>query len=64
MRVTKDEIVMRLRADNRAKVSRDTGLAYRYLRNLIKDEIKNPGSQQMDILRAYYITEDVKATRT
>ena len=52
--MTRDEIIQRLRASNRAQVSRDTKLPYRYLRNLIQGEIENPGSKQMDILRNYY----------
>lgn len=61
--MTKDDVVRRLRESNRARVSRETGLPYRYLRCLIQGEIDNPGSAQMDLLRAYYMAQDVKIRR-
>lgn len=58
MSMSKDEVIKRLRESNRAEVSRRTGLPYRYLRHLIEENIENPGSRQMDLLRDYFGREN------
>jgi transcriptional regulator of NAD metabolism len=54
MSMSVEEIIRRLRRSNQAQVSRDTGLSYRYIRHLVDEHIKNPGTRQMDALRAYF----------
>ena len=48
------EVIRGLKKSNRKQVERDTGVNYRYLRHLISGSIKNPGTRQMDALRAYF----------
>lgn len=52
--MTRDEVIQRLSQENRAAVSRATGLRYMYLSRLAWGKIKNPGSGQIDKLRAYF----------
>lgn len=60
--LTPNQVIQKLKSEVKEKscavVSRSTGLPYRYVRNLIQDEIKNPGSAQIDLLRAYYAEKD------
>jgi hypothetical protein len=58
-----EEIRRRLNETNRAAVSRDTGLPYMYLARVAWGKIKNPGSQQMDKLRTYFLARDVQDGR-
>jgi hypothetical protein len=58
--MTKAEIIERLkRAKNRAAIARATGLQYAYLSKLVYGEIENPGSDQVDKLRNYFLAQDV-----
>lgn len=57
--MTRDEVIQRLRTENRAKVARATGIPYPYLCKLVYGEIKNPGSEQIDNLRMHFISLDV-----
>ena len=58
--MTQGEIVERLRKSNGAKVSRETGLPYSYLRHLLGGHIKNPGHRQIDLLRSYFLTQELR----
>lgn len=61
--MTKEEVIQRLKQENRAEVARDTGLPYHYLSRLVYEEIRNPGSDQMDRLRSYFISRDITRER-
>ena len=61
--MTKHEVISRLKSENRAEVSRGTGLPYGYLSRLVYEEIKNPGSEQMDKLRSYFLSLDIMRGR-
>lgn len=52
--MTKDEVIQRLSRENRAEIARATGLRYMYLSRIAWGQIKNPGSDQIDILRTYF----------
>lgn len=58
-----EEIRRRLNETNRAAVARETGLPYMYLARVAWGKIKNPGSRQIDILRAYFLSQDVRHGR-
>ena len=47
--MTKDEVIQRLSRENRAEIARATGLRYMYLSRIAWGQIKNPGSDQIDI---------------
>lgn len=55
-----DEIRARLRGSNRAKVSRETGIRYMYLQDLMHGRMKRPGAAHIDRLRSYYLSQDVR----
>ena len=62
--MTREEIIQRLKtAPNRAAVARATGLSYGYLNKLVQEDIENPGSAQVDILRNYFLSLDVMQPR-
>ena len=48
---------------NRKEVAAATGLKYTWLHEVQSGHIKDPGSQKIDRLRAYLLSEEVKATR-
>lgn len=57
--MTREEIIKRLRLENRAEVARGTGLRRKYLDKLVYEEIENPGSAQIDTLRSYFLSLDI-----
>lgn len=57
--MTRDEVIERLKKENRKAVSRSTGIPYGYLSKLVYGDIENPGHQQMDKLRSYLIAVDI-----
>ena len=57
--MTKDEVIRRLGQENRAEIARATGLRYMYLSRLAWGKIKNPGSDQVDTLRSYFLSCDI-----
>jgi hypothetical protein len=60
--MTYAEIQERLRNCNRSEVARATNLKYRYLRRLIEPTktIQDPGSKRLDVLRDYFLSQDLK----
>lgn len=61
--MTRDELIERLRNENRSAVARATGISYGYLSKLVYGEIKNPGSTQIDRLRSHFIALDIHRGR-
>lgn len=58
--MTREEVIRRLReAPNRADIARATGIRYGYLAKLVYEDIKNPGSEQMDKLRSHFLSLDI-----
>ena len=57
--MTRDEVIQRLKKENRAEVARGTNLRRGYLDKLVYGEIENPGSTQMDRLRSYFLSLDI-----
>jgi hypothetical protein len=52
--MTQDQIIAALAKSKRSEVAKATGLRPMYLYKVERGLIKNPGSQQMDVLRDYY----------
>ena len=61
--MTRDEVIERLKKENRKAIARSTGIPYGYLSKLVYGEIQNPGSQQMDRLRSHLIALDIARGR-
>lgn len=61
--MTRDEVITRLRSENRKAVARSTGIPYGYLNKLVYGEIQNPGSHQIDKLRTHFISLDITRGR-
>jgi hypothetical protein len=57
--MTRDDVIARLKRENRKAVSRATGIPYSYLSKLVYREIENPGSSQIDALRSHFISLDI-----
>lgn len=52
--MTRDDVIQRLREENRSAVARATNIRRGYLDDLVYGRIKNPGSIQLDTLRAHF----------
>jgi hypothetical protein len=61
--MTREEVIQRLKKENRAEVARGARLPRKYLDKLVYNEIKNPGSEQMDRLRSYFLSLDIMRGR-
>jgi hypothetical protein len=60
--MTKDEVIARLREarGGRRAIEAATGIKHRWMTHVACGTIKNPGSEQMDKLRSYFLSEDVR----
>lgn len=54
------EIRKRLDTMSRAKVAKETGLRYQWVYEVHRGIIKDPGSQKLDRLKTYLLSEDLK----
>jgi hypothetical protein len=61
--MTREDVIARLREENRAEVARLTGLTRGYLDKIVYGTIKNPGSEQMDTLRVHFLSLDIMRGR-
>lgn len=61
--MTRDEIIARLKTENRSAVSRATKIPRGYLDRLVYGKIANPGSSQIDALRNYLLSLEVRQGR-
>lgn len=55
------QVIQRLRSDNRAAVSRETGINRTYLDRLVWGHIKDPGASKIERLSRHYEARDAGA---
>lgn len=53
------QVIERLRAAKRTEVAKATGLKYMWLSRVVWGDIKEPSSQKIDLLRAYFSSTPV-----
>lgn len=58
--MTREEVIKRLKESKRSEVAKGTGLPYMYLYRLERGIIKDPGTERMDVLRAYLLSQQIK----
>ena len=58
-----EQVIERLKAAKRTDVARATGLKYMWLSRVVWGDIKEPSSQKVDLLRAYFSSVDGQPSR-